>query len=103
MISVQYHLDFGSFKPYVGLGLNATFFSSVKLPAPGGVQLSIDKRSYGLAGQIGFDYLIDKTWSVNLDIKKVKLDTTLFGAGTINLGKVTVDPLLVGFGVGYKF
>lgn len=104
VVSLQYHFtDLGAFKPYVGVGLNVTLFSSVNLPAPGGVQLSIKKRSYGLAGQIGVDYAIDKQWSLNLDVKKVKLDTTLYGNGTLNLGKITVDPLLVGIGVGYKF
>jgi outer membrane protein len=104
VISLQYHFsDLGAFKPYIGIGLNATFFSSVKLPAPGGVQLSIKKQSYGLSGQVGFDYALDKTWSLNVDVKKVKLDTTLYGAGTLDLGKVKVDPLLVGIGVGYKF
>lgn len=104
VISLQYHFsDLGAFKPYVGVGLNATFFSSVNLPAPGGVQLSIKKQSYGLSGQIGFDYALDKTWSLNVDLKKVKLDTTLYGAGTLDLGKIKVDPLLLGIGVGYKF
>ena len=104
VVSLQYHFtDLGAFKPYVGVGLNVTLFSSVNLPAPGGVQLSIKKRSYGLAGQIGVDYAIDKQWSLNLDVKKVKLDTTLYGNGTLNLGKVKVDPVLVGVGIGYKF
>lgn len=104
VLSFQYHFtNFGAFKPYLGVGLNATFFSSVNLPAPGGVQLSIKKQSYGLSGQVGFDYSFNQQWSLNVDVKKVQLDTTLYGAGTLNLGKIKVDPLLVGVGVGYKF
>ena len=104
VISLQYHFtNFGAFKPYVGVGLNATFFSSVNLPAPGGVQLSIKKHSYGLSGQVGLDYIVDNKWSINLDVKKVQLDTTLYGNGTLDLGKIKVNPLLVGIGVGYKF
>lgn len=104
VLSLQYHFtDFGAFKPYVGVGVNATFFSGVSLPAPGGVQLSIKKQSYGLSGQIGFDYAISNQLSLNVDVKKVQIDTTLYGAGTLNLGKVKVDPVLVGVGIGYKF
>jgi outer membrane protein len=98
-LTLQYHMtDFGAFKPYVGVGLNYTRFSSVNLPAG----FTIDKNSFGLAFQVGADYMIDKNWSVNLDVKKVQIrtDLSLNGAG---LGKIKVDPLLVGVGVGYKF
>jgi len=100
-LSLQYHftdLGLGAFKPYVGAGLNYTRFSSVNLPTG----FSIDKNSFGLSLQAGVDYMIDKNWSVNLDIKKVTMRTelSLNGAG---LGTIKVDPLLVGVGVGYKF
>ena len=101
-LSLQYHftdLGLGAFKPYVGAGLNYTRFSSVNL---GGGTLSVDKNSFGLALQAGVDYAIDKTWSVNLDVKKVQIRTDLSSGGT-NLGTLKIDPLLVGVGVGYKF
>lgn len=101
-LSLQYHftdLGLGAFKPYVGAGLNYTRFSSVNL---GGGTLSVDKNSVGLSLQAGVDYAIDKTWSVNFDVKKVQIRTDLKNAaGT--LGTVKVDPLLIGVGVGYKF
>lgn len=101
-LSLQYHftdLGLGAFKPYVGAGLNYTRFSSVNL---GGGTLSVDKNSFGLSLQAGVDYAIDKTWSVNFDVKKVQIRTDLKNAaGT--LGTVKVDPLLIGVGVGYKF
>lgn len=101
-LSLQYHftdLGLGAFKPYVGAGLNYTRFSSVNL---GGGTLSVDKNSFGLSLQAGVDYAIDKTWSVNFDVKKVQIRTDLkSAAGT--LGTVKIDPLLVGVGVGYKF
>lgn len=100
-LSLQYHftdLGLGAFKPYVGAGLNYTRFSSVDLPAG----FSIEKNSVGLALQAGVDYAIDKTWSVNFDVKKVQIRTDLSSNGT-NLGTIKVDPLLVGVGVGYKF
>ncbi len=100
-LTLQYHftdLGLGALKPYVGAGLNYTRFSNVDLPAG----LSIDKNSFGGALQIGTDFAIDKNWSVNLDVKKVWIRTDLSAAGT-TLGKIKVDPVLVGVGVGYKF
>jgi outer membrane protein len=101
-LTLQYRfndLGLGAFTPYVGAGLNYTRFSSVNL---GGGTLSVDKNSFGLALQAGVDYAIDKTWSVNLDVKKVQIRTDLSSGGT-NLGTLKIDPLLVGVGVGYKF
>lgn len=98
-LSAYYHFtDFGAFKPYVGAGLNYTRFSSVDLPAG----FSIDKNSFGLSVGGGFDYEIQKNVYLNLDVKKVQIrtDLSLNGAG---LGKIKVDPLLVGVGVGYRF
>lgn len=95
----QYHFtNFGAFKPYVGAGINYTRFSSAKLD--GGGNIDMDKNSWGPALQVGFDYALDKNWSLNFDIKKVYIDTTI---RTNDLGKFKVDPLLVGVGVGYRF
>lgn len=101
-LSLQYRfndLGLGAFTPYVGAGLNYTRFSSVNL---GGGTLSVDKNSVGLSLQAGVDYAIDKTWSLNVDIKKVQIRTDLKNAAG-PLGTVKIDPLLVGVGVGYKF
>lgn len=92
----QYHFtQFGQIKPYVGAGINYTRFSSVKLPG----DLTVKKNSVGLALQAGVDYILDKNWSLNFDVKKVQIDTTISG----DIGKFKVDPLLIGLGVGYRF
>ena len=62
----------------------------------------MDKNSFGLALQAGVDYAIDKTWSVNFDVKKVQIRTDL-KTTTGTLGTLKIDPLLVGVGFGYKF
>ena len=96
----QYHfLPAGTIDPYLGAGLNYTRISSVHL---GGDTLSLENHSFGLALQAGIDYRIDKNWSLNLDVKKVRIRSDLT-AGSANLGTVKVDPLLVGVGVGYRF
>lgn len=98
-LTLQYHFNpTNGFKPYVGAGINYTRFSSVDLPAG----LSIDKNSFGAALQVGVDYEISKGMYLNLDVKKVYIRTDLDAGGT-NLGKVKVDPILVGLGIGWRF
>ena len=71
-LTAQYHFtDLGAFKPYVGAGVNYTRFSSVELPAG----VDIDKNSYGLAVQAGFDYEVAKNVYLNVDVKKVQIRT----------------------------
>jgi outer membrane protein len=95
---MQYHWDMGSFKPYVGAGVNFTKISSVSLPAP----LSLDGHSTGLAVQAGVDIPMGNGMYFNFDVKKVQIRTDVYSAGT-SLGKLKLDPLLVGVGIGWRF
>ena len=98
-LTVQYHFaPEAKIRPYVGAGVNYTNFSSVNLPEG----VSVKKNSFGGALQLGFDYALDKNWSLNFDVKKVYLGTKVTGAGLEN-AKFKVDPWLVGVGVGYRF
>ena len=95
-LMAQYHFtNFGAFKPYVGAGINYTRFSNVDLPAG----LDVKRNSWGGALQVGFDYALDKNWSLNFDVKKVYIDTTINNG----IGKFKIDPILLGVGVGYRF
>lgn len=100
----QYHFtNFGAFKPYVGAGINYTRFSSVKWDdSVAGLNPSIKKNSWGGALQIGFDYALDKNWSINFDVKKVYMKTDV-SLGGQKIGDLKIDPVLVGVGVGYRF
>ena len=101
----QYHFtQLGAFKPYVGVGINYTRFSSVKFdPAvDAALNPSVKKNSFGPALQIGFDYALDKNWSINFDVKKVYIKTDVRSFGT-KVGTFKVDPVLVGVGLGYRF
>ncbi|MDH1701489.1 OmpW/AlkL family protein [Comamonas terrigena] len=96
----QYHFtNFGAFKPYVGAGINYTRFSSVDI-ADGAAD--VKRNSWGGALQVGFDYALDKNWSINFDVKKLYLKTDVSLSGS-KIGTFKVDPVLVGVGVGYRF
>lgn len=99
-LTVQYHFTPASkISPYVGVGVNYTNISSVKLLNGAG---RLENDSFGLALQAGVDFKIDKNWSINLDVKKVQIRSDVFIAGA-KASAVRVDPLLVGIGVGYRF
>lgn len=104
-LSLQYHFaPTATFRPYVGAGLNYTRFSSVRFDPAVQTALapSIDKNSYGLSLQAGADIEIAKNLYLNLDIKKVKIETDVSSKGT-KVGTFKVDPLLVGVGLGWRF
>ncbi|HWK97965.1 MAG TPA: OmpW family protein [Pseudolabrys sp.] len=104
-LTLQYHFtDFGAFKPYIGAGVNYTFFFS-QSAAGGAVTSSKLKDTAAPALQIGFDYMIDKHWGFNVDVKKLWLRPSWEGTvgGAPMTGKVNLDPWLIGAGVTYKF
>ncbi|WP_353239308.1 OmpW family outer membrane protein [Limnohabitans sp.] len=96
---LQYHFtDFEGFKPYVGGGITYTHFSGASLP-PG---VTLDSHSWGTAFQVGVDFPIDKNWSINLDVKKAYIRTDVYADGS-GLGRLRVDPMLLGVGIGYRY
>lgn len=102
-LTAQYHFtNFGAFKPYVGAGINYTRFSSQKDTAD--IGWKVKSNSWGGALQVGFDYALDKNWSLNFDVKKVYMDTKVTaGNGAVDMGKLKLNPVLIGVGVGYRF
>ena len=98
---LQYHFVSGStFTPYVGAGVNYTFFYNVDDP-PG---LDVHyKDNVGYALQAGFDTKLTEHWVLNVDVKKLWLATDVsINSGAIT-AKVNIDPWLIGMGVGYRF
>ena len=98
---LQYHFtDLGAFKPYVGLGLNYTIFYQTNNILGGAA--SINNNSFGVAGQIGFDYALTRNWQLNVDLKWIQMATDVSVLGN-KVGTVNLNPLTVGVGVGYRF
>ena len=104
-LTLQYHFtEFGAFKPYVGAGVNYTWFFS-QSAAGGVVTNSRLHNSFAPAVQVGFDYMIDKHWGFNVDVKKLWLRPNWDGDSNVGAltGKVNLDPWLIGAGVTYKY
>jgi outer membrane protein len=113
-LSLQYYPmePSSKFQPYAGIGLNYTMFFDEDLSsnrkAQGFSNLKL-KDSFGLAGQLGMDYMITDHFLVNAAVWYVDIDTkaTIDGPSALGVGKtkvdVDVDPWVYMVGVGYKF
>jgi outer membrane protein len=106
---VYYPLDANSaFQPYVGAGINYTWFFDTELSSTAkdnGFSGLDMKDSWGLAAQVGMDYMLTDNIMLNAQVRYIDIETT----GTTNiLGDkvkvdVDVDPLVYMVGLGYKF
>ena len=105
----QYHFATEGFRPYLGLGVNYTFFYNADA---GNTVRDIDyDNSFGVAFQAGFDYDLNDKWFLNIDAKYILLSTdvtvdasNLIDAGTLSIpADVDINPFVLGFGVGMRF
>ncbi|CAK0751721.1 outer membrane protein [uncultured Gammaproteobacteria bacterium] len=112
-VTAQYHFFTKErISPYLGAGVNATFFFGAnKDSALSKMSLS---PSIGPALQAGVDIALTGSLFLNLDVKKIWMNTdlkaTLAPASNGPLGvtgpvkaSVDIDPWLVGVGIGYRF
>jgi outer membrane protein len=106
----QYHfLPDGKTRPYVGAGINYTIFydESGELAGNGDAGLlassyDLDSGSFGLAGQVGVDFMVGQNTSINLDLKYIQIETDVTADGA-DIGTVEVNPWIFGIGFGYHF
>jgi outer membrane protein len=91
----------GSFRPYVGAGVNATLIFDDNL-AVGPTRLKLDTFSVGPAAQVGFDWALNDKWALNLDVKRAMLRTDV-KAGGVTLTEARLDPWLYSLGLRYAF
>jgi outer membrane protein len=101
--------DSSAFQPFFGIGVNYTVFfdedvSGEAQNALGADNLSLDD-SWGLAGRIGMDFMINDCWSLHagayyLDISTEAEVETALGTAKVD---VDVDPWVYTLGVGYRF
>jgi outer membrane protein len=100
-VTAQYHFDpTGPIRPYVGVGVNYTFFYDPHSALP---NIGF-KNSFGWALQAGADVpLGDGPYFLNADVKKVFMGTHIRAAGGAVQASARIDPWLIGAGVGMRF
>ena len=108
--SLQYHfLPDGTFQPYVGAGINwTTFFNTDVEQAL--VDLGIEDidldDSFGLALQVGADFMLGDRWLVNFDLRWIDIESDLEATAlgvSGELGTVKIDPWVYSLNLGYRF
>jgi outer membrane protein len=74
----------------------------MRTPGPTFTGLDLE-NGWGWALQAGVDIHLRDRWYLNVDVKKIWLDTEASVSGGAITADVDIDPLIVGVGVGYKF
>ena len=110
-LTLQYHfLPDSNIRPYIGAGVNYSYFFDESVPSDSGVAAAGDKvkldSSWGLAAQVGVDVALNADWFVNLDLKYIDMDTTAHfkntAAGSAKIN-ADIDPFVFGIGIGRRF
>jgi outer membrane protein len=104
-LTVQYHfMPHSAFSPYVGVGLNVTFWYGESAAKPTVTHFSVG-TGVGPAIQAGIDYNFSGHWFANIDVKQIFLNTNAHvdALGTTVKAHTALDPLVVGLGIGYRF
>ncbi len=100
IVSLQWHFaPDAKVQPFVGIGLNYTYFYDEHLDNGAKLELS---DSWGAAFQAGLDVAIDKHWSLGGDVRYAKIDSDVKIAGQ-KVGSVDVDPFVYSLNVSYRF
>jgi len=103
-LTAEYHFaQIGDVRPYAGLGVTVAFWYGAS-PARGtGFTATDYSTGIGPALDAGFDVPLQGNWVANFDVKQIFITT----AAHVNHGAVhaitTLDPTVVGAGVGYIF
>ncbi|MEZ9648343.1 outer membrane protein OmpW, partial [Vibrio sp. 10N.261.52.C2] len=108
---VQYYFGEANsdFRPYVGAGINYTVFFDESLTSTGKndaglTDVSLDD-SWGLAANIGIDYMINEDWFLNASVWYADIGTTATYKTATDTFKtdVDIDPWVFMIGGGYNF
>lgn len=100
IVSLQYHFaPEARLRPFVGVGLNYTYFFDEKLDNGADLELS---DSWGAAFQVGLDVALDDNWTLGGDVRYAKIDTDVKVNG-VEVGSVDVDPTVYSLNLGYRF
>jgi len=102
-VTLQYHfMPHERFSPYVGAGLNVSFFYATA-PANNAVTQLAMQTAVGPAVQAGFDYNFSGHWFGNFDVKQIFYTTTASINNGVIHAKTALNPTVIGAGIGYRF
>lgn len=95
-------------RPYIGAGVNYTTFFSSHFNQTGtdaGLSDLSMSNSWGVAGQAGVDYNINKNWLLNASVWWMEINSNAkFKSGTEQQSVHTqLNPWVVMLAVGYRF
>lgn len=111
-LTLQYHFrPQAAIRPYVGAGVNYTYFFDEKVPGSSALSSPDDKvsleSSWGLALQAGVDIAINQDWFINMDVKYLDIDTTASFKNVLGTNRAKIDadidPFVYGIGIGRRF
>jgi len=108
-LTLQYFFGDENYRPYIGAGINYTYFYSYDLSddlAGLGVTDVEFSNSFGFAGDLGIDIGVGGNWVLNFDVKYIMISTDAdlkVGSDTLATVEVDVDPWVYGIGIGVRF
>jgi outer membrane protein len=108
-VTLQYFFGSDTIRPYIGAGVNFTYFYSYDLSedlAGLGITDLEFSSSFGFAGNVGIDFSLGGSWLLNLDAKYIMISTDadlMVGGDVLDTVDVDVDPWVYGVGIGYRF
>ena len=99
-LTLQYHpFADAAFDPFVGVGVNRTFFFNESISNGPNLQLS---NTWGFTAQGGLDWHFAPSWVAGVDLRYIQIEPNASVGGT-PIGKVKIDPLAFGVSLGYRF
>jgi outer membrane protein len=106
VLSGEYHFTgLGGFHPYVAAGLNYTLFLNIHHEALYDVKIP---NAFGAALKLGVDYDLSPAWSAHFYVMHIFLGTRVSAFAVPDgsvpaVAKATIDPTIIGAGMGYRF
>ncbi|APH58470.1 OmpW/AlkL family protein [Granulibacter bethesdensis] len=102
-LTLQYHfMPHGRFSPYAGIGLTVAWFYDSNPAGPTVSKFALE-NTVGPSIQVGADYNLTGKWFLNVDVKQMFLNTRARINGGAIQARTSLDPTVVGFGIGYRF
>ncbi|WP_167355346.1 OmpW/AlkL family protein [Pseudomonas marginalis] len=100
-LTLQYHLyPSAKLSPYIGLGINKAWTREVS-PAPGIPNFDV-KNITSTIFNAGIDYRLDSRWTLSGNFRYIKSPEYRFNGQNFE-SVVSMDTLVVGAGLGFRF